>query len=102
MIGAPNTRDQKYWVGIAQWAPESSVLEEIADIFRNYNIDSKMKGMKFPVEFCKWISNSTLHWACGYLYMLWSELIYVSKSGPGSNNYTQLIHFWNENTCVAR
>ena len=39
MIGAPNTRGQKYWVGIVQWAPETSVLEEIADIFTNYNID---------------------------------------------------------------
>ena len=39
MIDAPNTRGQKYWVGIVQWAPETSVLEEIADIFRNYNID---------------------------------------------------------------
>ena len=38
MIGAPNTRGQKYWVGIVQWAPETSVSEEIADIFRNYNI----------------------------------------------------------------
>ena len=40
MIGAPNIRGQKYWVGIVQWAPETSVLEEIADIFRNYNIDN--------------------------------------------------------------
>ena len=40
MIGAPNTRAQKYLVGIVQWAPETSVSEEIADIFRNHNIDS--------------------------------------------------------------
>ena len=39
MIGAPNTQGQKYWVGIVQWAPETSVPEEISDIFRNYNID---------------------------------------------------------------
>ena len=39
MIGAPNTRGQKYWVHIVQWAPETSVSEEIVDIFRNYNID---------------------------------------------------------------
>ena len=39
MIGAPNTRVQKYWVGIVQWSPETSVSEEIADIFANYNID---------------------------------------------------------------
>ena len=39
MIGAPNTRSQKYWVGIVQWAAETSVLEEIADILTNYNID---------------------------------------------------------------
>ena len=40
MIGAPNTRGQKYWVGIVQWAPATSVSEEIADIFTNYNIDN--------------------------------------------------------------
>ena len=40
MIGAPNKRGQKYWVGIVQWAPETSVLEGIADIFRKYNIDT--------------------------------------------------------------
>ena len=39
MIGAPNTRGQKYWVGIVQWAPETSVSGEIADISSNYNID---------------------------------------------------------------
>ena len=39
MIGAPNTQGQTYWVGIVQWAPETSVSEEIADIFRNYNMD---------------------------------------------------------------
>ena len=39
MIGAPNTRGQKYWVGIVQWAAETSVSEEIADILTNYNID---------------------------------------------------------------
>ena len=42
MIGASNTQVQKYWVGIVQWAPETSVSEEIADIFRNYNIDSSI------------------------------------------------------------
>ena len=39
MIGAPNTRGQKNWVGIVQWAAETSVSEEIADILTNYNID---------------------------------------------------------------
>ena len=39
MVGAPNTRNQKYWEGIVQWAPETTVSAEIADIFRNYNID---------------------------------------------------------------
>ena len=39
MTDAPNTRSQKYVVRIVQWAPETSVSEEIADIFRNYNID---------------------------------------------------------------
>ena len=42
MIGSPNTRVQKCWVGIVQWTPETSVSEEIADIFRNYNIDALM------------------------------------------------------------
>ena len=41
MIGAPNTRGQKYWVGIVQWAPETLVSEEIADFFRDYNIDAE-------------------------------------------------------------
>ena len=53
MIGAPNTRGQKYWVGIVQWAPETLVSEEIADIFTNYNIDDKTvykssQGRLFP------------------------------------------------------
>ena len=46
MIGAPNTRGQKYGVGIVQRAPETSVSEEIANIFRNYNIDSAASGQK--------------------------------------------------------
>ena len=46
MIGAPNTRGQKYWVGIVQWAPETSVSEERADIFRNYNMDSYTSNFK--------------------------------------------------------
>ena len=45
MIGAPTTRGQKYWVGIVQWAPDTSVSEEIADIFRNYNIDTPFVKM---------------------------------------------------------
>ena len=40
MIGAPNTQGQKYCAGIVQSAPGTSVSEEIADIFRNYNIDN--------------------------------------------------------------
>ena len=40
MIGAQNTQGQKYWVGIVQWAPETLVSEEIADIFRNNKIDT--------------------------------------------------------------
>ena len=43
MIGAPNTRGQKYWVGIVQWAAETSVSEEIADILTNYNIDKQIE-----------------------------------------------------------
>ena len=42
MFGAPNTRGQKYWVGIVHSAPETSVSEEIADIFRNYDIDNNL------------------------------------------------------------
>ena len=40
MTGAPNTWGQKYWVDIVQWVPETSVSEEIADVFGNYNIDT--------------------------------------------------------------
>ena len=39
MIGARNTRSQKYLVGVIQATPCTPVSEEIADIFRNYNID---------------------------------------------------------------
>ena len=42
MIVAPNTQGQNNWVGIVQWAPETSVSEEIVDIFRNYNKDSNI------------------------------------------------------------
>ena len=38
MIGAPNTRGQENWVGIVQWAPETSASEEIVDIFCNYKM----------------------------------------------------------------
>ena len=48
MIGAPIARGQKYWVGIVQWAQETSVSEEIADIFRNYNIDIIHTPMDAP------------------------------------------------------
>ena len=48
MIGAPNTRGQKCWLGIAQWTPETSVSEEIADIFRNYDIDELVSIIQFP------------------------------------------------------
>ena len=42
MIGVLNTRGQKYWVGIVQWAPETFVSEKIADIFRNYDKDNDL------------------------------------------------------------
>ena len=38
MIGASNTPGQKYCVGIVQLVPETSVSEEIVDIFHNYNM----------------------------------------------------------------
>ena len=54
MIGAPNTQDPEYWVGIVQWAPETSVSEEIADIFRNYNIDTVAAGALAHCEASYW------------------------------------------------
>ena len=42
MIGAPNTRSQKYLVGVIQVTP-GTPISEIADIFRNYNIDSHLR-----------------------------------------------------------
>ena len=33
MIGAPNTRGQKYWVGIVQWAPETLVSEAVSEAY---------------------------------------------------------------------
>ena len=46
MIGAPNTQGQKYWVGIVKWATDTSVSEEIVDIFRNYNIGYVLYPMR--------------------------------------------------------
>ena len=34
-------------VGIGQWAPGTSVLEEIVDIFHNYNSDYPFKSVFF-------------------------------------------------------
>ena len=39
MIGAPNSLNLNCKVRVMKEAPDSSVSEEIADIFRNYNID---------------------------------------------------------------
>ena len=58
MIGAPNTQGQKYWVGIVQWAPETSVSEEIADIFRNYNIDMATTAIKIDTQWIYWKNNA--------------------------------------------
>ena len=44
MVHRIYTRGQKYWVGIVQWVPETSVSEEIADIFRNYDNNSQRQG----------------------------------------------------------
>ena len=40
MIGAPNSLNLSCKVRVRKEAPGPSVSEEIADIFRNYNIDS--------------------------------------------------------------
>ena len=40
MIGAPNSLNLNCKVRVMKEAPDSSVSEEIADIFRNYNTDS--------------------------------------------------------------
>ena len=39
MIGAPNSLNLNCKVRVMKEAPDSSVSEEIADIFRNYDID---------------------------------------------------------------
>ena len=40
MIGAPNSLNLSCKVRVIKEAPGPSVSEEIADIFRNYNIDN--------------------------------------------------------------
>ena len=40
MIGAPNSLNLNCKVRVMKEAPASSVSEEIADIFRNYDIDT--------------------------------------------------------------
>ena len=44
MIGVPNSQNLNYKVHVLKGAPGTSVLEEIADIFRNYHIDYSTKG----------------------------------------------------------
>ena len=39
MIGAPNSENINYKVRVTKGTPGTSIAEEIADIFRNYNID---------------------------------------------------------------
>ena len=38
MLGAPNSLNLRFKVRVMKEAQDSSVSEEIADIFRNYNI----------------------------------------------------------------
>ena len=96
MIGAPNTRGQKYWVGIVQWAPKTFVSEEIADIFRNYNIDyivwddithpfPNFKGC--TVEVWEWISNFIPYCARPIITypFLGLKLIHVFYRVPGDS-----------------
>ena len=46
MLGAPNSLNLRYKVRVIKEAPDSSVSEVIADIFRNYNIDiAEMTGI---------------------------------------------------------
>ena len=41
MIGAPNAQTLNYMVRVLKGAPSTSVIEEIADIFRNLYIRSR-------------------------------------------------------------
>ena len=58
MIGALSTRGQKCWVGNVQRMPQTSVSEEIADIFRNYNIDYSIRVCFFFLKRVDIIRNS--------------------------------------------
>ena len=44
MMGAPNSLNLNCKVCVMKEAPGPSVSEEIADIFRSYNIDSDISG----------------------------------------------------------
>ena len=43
MIGAPNSLNLNCKVYVIKEAPDSSVSEEIAYIFRNFNIDNQIR-----------------------------------------------------------
>ena len=45
MIGAPNSPNLNSTVRVMKEAPDSSVSEEIADIFHNYYIDRKIRSL---------------------------------------------------------
>ena len=48
MIGAPNSLNLNCKVRVMKEAPGPSVSEEIADIFRNYNIDYPHPNADIP------------------------------------------------------
>ena len=60
MIDAPNTRSQKYLVGVIQAIPGTPVSDEIADIFRNYYIDIIIIIIIIIISLMRIEENSTL------------------------------------------
>ena len=45
MVGPPNSLNLNCKVRVMKEAPDSSVSEEIADIFGNYNIDTLFRNL---------------------------------------------------------
>ena len=82
MIGARNTRSQKYMVGVIQANPGTPVSEEIADSFRNYDIDilgwlTRLQWKTVCDYFANIVSRLDTHWMSPYPYfitvkMFWS------------------------------
>ena len=90
MIGAPNSLNLNCKVRVMKEAPDSSVSEEIADIFRNYNIHYLRGGV--AIVWNLWLDNHNWYLS-SYEYIYVYKYIYIqinfSHSQPFNNDWIE-------------